>query len=384
MERLPRRRPDATARSRRLARLTDLPGARGWTGRRLLSLRAWDALVRGEPVATVLAHADRALAGPRARTRSPPDPRTGASPAAASRCPSCSASPTSTATGRTSPRRYSAKPPPSSRAGRARLPARVRDGAARPRPPPHRATGRGRGTRPRGAAARRPGGHGQPAGCSGVGILLRILIARGRIDEARRTAEAYGYGAAAPAVLVHPDPRPYAANYCSPAACTARRPRNSPPPGRGWTARRAQPAWCPGSSTWPGRWPGRPARAADLARDAVARARRFGTASGTGRALLAAARTATRADRPRLLDEAVTLLERSPAAHDLALALVDHGTALRHAGRPARRPTGSAPGWPPPSGAGRRPGGPRPRRTGRALAGRVPPAPRRPPAPHRP
>ncbi|MDW6064907.1 hypothetical protein SAZ11_52215 [Streptomyces sp. FXJ1.4098] len=95
------------------------------------------------------------------------------------------------------------------------------------------------------------------------------------------------------------------------------------------------PAWCP--------WQlhlaqslalTEPRQAAEVARDAVRRARQFGAHSMIGRALHTAGLVTQGPERLRLLAEAVDHLERSPSAYDLAVALVDHGTALRRIGLP--------------------------------------------------
>jgi DNA-binding CsgD family transcriptional regulator len=65
----------------------------------------------------------------------------------------------------------------------------------------------------------------------------------------------------------------------------------------------------------------------------VARARQFGAPSAIGQALRAAAEVSSGSSRIKLLEESVSHLERSPAAYELACALVALGTELRRAGR---------------------------------------------------
>lgn len=77
-----------------------------------------------------------------------------------------------------------------------------------------------------------------------------------------------------------------------------------------------------------------PERAVATALDAVQRARQYGASSAIGQALRAAAEVSPVPDRVCLLEESVGHLERSPAAYELARALVDLGTELRRAGRP--------------------------------------------------
>lgn len=69
-----------------------------------------------------------------------------------------------------------------------------------------------------------------------------------------------------------------------------------------------------------------PARARELAAEAVRRARAFGAPSGIGQALRVAAEVAAPgAGRVALLEEAVSLLSASPAGYELALALAAPG-----------------------------------------------------------
>lgn len=64
------------------------------------------------------------------------------------------------------------------------------------------------------------------------------------------------------------------------------------------------------------------------------RARQYGAPSTIGQALRVAAEVSPGPARVQLLEEAVGHLERSPAAYELACALVALGTELRRAGRP--------------------------------------------------
>jgi DNA-binding CsgD family transcriptional regulator len=70
-----------------------------------------------------------------------------------------------------------------------------------------------------------------------------------------------------------------------------------------------------------------------IARDDLARARRWGAPRGVGVALRAVALTDGDADPTIPLAEAVAVLERSPARLEHARALTDHGAALRRANR---------------------------------------------------
>ncbi|MFD3719172.1 hypothetical protein [Streptomyces sp. NPDC058674] len=79
-----------------------------------------------------------------------------------------------------------------------------------------------------------------------------------------------------------------------------------------------------------------PGQARATANEAVARARSFGASSVIGHALRVAATAADPSQAVVLLQEAVEHLEQSPAACELAHALVDHGTALHTMGDPHR------------------------------------------------
>jgi DNA-binding CsgD family transcriptional regulator len=76
-------------------------------------------------------------------------------------------------------------------------------------------------------------------------------------------------------------------------------------------------------------------RARQMARDDLARARRWGAASGIGVALRATALVASGAGSVGRLREAAEVLERSPARLEYARALTDLGAALRRGNRRA-------------------------------------------------
>jgi DNA-binding CsgD family transcriptional regulator len=78
---------------------------------------------------------------------------------------------------------------------------------------------------------------------------------------------------------------------------------------------------------------GQRTEAARVATDDLGRARRWGTASGIGVALRAAALVGDGSTTIELLTEAVHVLERSPARLEHARALIDLGAALRRANR---------------------------------------------------
>src|SRR5262249_32313349 len=73
--------------------------------------------------------------------------------------------------------------------------------------------------------------------------------------------------------------------------------------------------------------------AGELAREHLEMARRVGAPGALGRSLRAAALASGEAERLALLEEAVSVLERSMARGELAHALVDLGSELRRGGR---------------------------------------------------
>jgi DNA-binding CsgD family transcriptional regulator len=94
---------------------------------------------------------------------------------------------------------------------------------------------------------------------------------------------------------------------------------------------------------WPSDWKtfaapalaslGESARAAELAREHLSDAKKVGALGALGRALRAAARTLDGDRRLALLEEAVSVLQRSPARLDLAYALADLGGELNRRNR---------------------------------------------------
>ncbi|WP_328498262.1 LuxR C-terminal-related transcriptional regulator [Streptomyces sp. NBC_00414] len=179
-------------------------------------------------------------------------------------------------------------------------------------------------------------GPGTPAHWYAVGILVEILLARGRLTEATQTAEDYAFEQPFPAAVVFPDSqtvhgelllaRGLAKDAAAELAAAGRRldPRGM-----------RNPAWCP--------WQlhlaraeshDSPERAVATAADAVRRARLYGAPSAVGQALRAAADVSSGSARVKLLEESVDHLERSPAAYELACALVALGAELRRGSRP--------------------------------------------------
>lgn len=319
--------PDAPARSRRLARLAGHLTGRGMAERYILGLRAWDALVRGESSATVLAHAEEALGDGLSWT----DENWGFEVPVLVALTFL----------------YCDRPGRAEELfsrGIAECERKGWRGA-------HLALGLSylgyvryrRGRLAEAEDLAREGlriadrvGTGAPAQWAALGTLITVLLARGNVSAARETAERYHYGDVLPSAVVHPDAQEVHAELQLALGERTEAERQLSLLGSRLESRGIRnPAWCP----WQLRLartvaPAEPDRAAELAAEAVRRSRRFGTPGAIGRALYHAAAAAEGDQRLQLLSDAVDQLERSPAGLDLAWALADHGTALRRSGRP--------------------------------------------------
>ncbi|MFD3451102.1 ATP-binding protein [Streptomyces sp. NPDC058691] len=314
--------PDSPARSRRLARLADRLTGRDLTERYIIGLRAWDATLRGEPAESALRHSDRAL--------------TGSLPWA------------SEDFGFEVPVLVAMTYMYADRPGRAEelFAVGIGDYERQGWRGAHLAFGYSllgyvRYRRGRLAEAEdfaRDGlrladrvGRGTPVLWYSVAILITILVARGRVTEATALAEEYEFGEPFPAAVTFPDAqtvygelllaRGLVKDAITQLSTVGRRldPRGMRNPA--WSPWQLHLALAEAQDT--------PDRARATAAEAVERARQYGTASTIGQALRVAAEVAPEPERLKLLQEAVSHLERSPAGYELARALVDHGAALR-------------------------------------------------------
>lgn len=323
---------DSAARSRGLSRLAarlsdrDRPAGRGLEERWILGLRAWDALVCGEPRQTVLEHAGAALDGGMSWTDENrgfevpvsvaltymycDQPRRGEElfTRGMAECETKGWRGSHLAIGQTlfAYIRYR-------RGCLAEAEHWVREGLR---------------------TAERVDG-AVPAQWFAVGILVQTLLARGRTGDARRLADSYRYGDIVPNAVIYPDPRTV---YAELLLAEGRRDEAARLlgevgnwlEGRGWR----NPSWCPWQLHLASALARTdPDRAVRHARDAVARARGFGAASAIGQSLHTLAEVTGGQPALDLHAEAVDHLERSPAAHQLALAQVAHGAALARDGR---------------------------------------------------
>lgn len=319
--------PESPARSRRLARLADRLTGRDLTERYVIGLRAWDATLRGEPAHIAVHHAERALAG-------------GLGWAEADR-------------GFEVPVLVALTFMYADRPGRTEelFAAGIADFERQGWRGAHLSFGytllayvrfrRGRLAEAEdfvraGLRLAERVGPGTPAHWYAVGILVEILLARGRLTEASQLAEDHAFAEPFPAAVVFPDSqtvhgelllaRGLAKDAAAELAAAGRRldPRGM-----------RNPAWCP--------WQlhlaraeshDAPERAVATAADAVRRARLYGAPSAVGQALRAAADVSSGLARVNLLEESVAHLECSPAAYELACALVALGAELRRSSRP--------------------------------------------------
>ncbi|MFI6349025.1 ATP-binding protein [Streptomyces sp. NPDC050560] len=162
-------------------------------------------------------------------------------------------------------------------------------------------------------------------------MLIETLLARGRVDEARRIADRYGFGSPYPAILVLPDARSVRGRLLIAAGHTKE--------GVDELEAAEHAARVRGShNTVMAPWAGElaravaaddPLRAAALAERATIDADRFGTDTAVGEALRGRARLATGPAALALHKAAVARLEASPCRYEHARALVDLGAAAR-------------------------------------------------------
>lgn len=310
--------PDSPARSRRLAKLADRLSGRDLTERYVIGLRAWDACLRGEPVDVVLHHAGRVL-------------ETEFSWAYADR-------------GFEVPvlvamvHMYADRPERAEElfeAGTAEFERQGWRGAHLSFAYSLRAYIRyRRGRLAEAEELARAGlrlaervGRRTPVHWYAIAILVTTLLARGRVDEAWELVREHEYGEPFPAAVVFPDSQTVYAELLLARGQAKAAAAELEAVDRRLTPRGIQnPSWCPWRLHLARAVAAEdPARARELAEEAVRRARAFGAASGIGQALRVAAEVASPQDRPGLLEEAVEVLSASPAAYELALALAALG-----------------------------------------------------------
>ncbi|MER6460470.1 AAA family ATPase [Streptomyces sp. NPDC001228] len=319
--------PDSSARSRRLARLAaHLPG-RSLEERSILGLRAWDAMMRGEPQQTALSYAETALRGGLSWTDENRGFEVPASVALVFM--------------------YCDQP----RRAEDLLTRGMAECEAKGWRGSHLAVGQAllaytlfrRGCLTEAEEMARAGLYtadrvegAVPAQWFAIGALIQTLVARGRTTDARKLANSYRYGEAIPNAVIYPDPRTVYAQLLLAEGRQSEAERLLSDVGKWLDSRNwRNPAWC----SWQlhlasALAPTASDRAVHLAREAGKRAQGFGTASAIGQALHTEAEVTSGPTALSLYAEAVAHLEQSPAAYELARALVGYGAALSRTGQP--------------------------------------------------
>lgn len=177
-------------------------------------------------------------------------------------------------------------------------------------------------------------GHDIPAQWYAIGTLIETLLARGQIAEAQAFADSYDVGKVFPNAVVYPDPQAVWGKLLLARGMHEEAERQLAEAGQRLDSRGTRnPSWSPWQLDLAlAQAKHQPEKARATAQEAAARARTFGTASVIGHALRVQAATTDPAESVALLQEAVEHLEQSPAAYELAHALIDHGTALHAVG----------------------------------------------------
>ncbi|MFF5922387.1 ATP-binding protein [Streptomyces flavochromogenes] len=318
--------PESPARSRRLAALADRLTGRDVTERYIIGLRAWDATLRAEPASLALKEAERALEGG----------LTWADESRGFEVPVLVAL----------LHLYADRPGRAEElfaAGTAEFEKQGWRGA-------HLAFAytligyirfrRGRLMEAEDFAraglrlAERVGAR-TPALWYATGVMIEVLIARGRTDEAVRVAREHDFGEPFPAAVTIPDCETVHAELLLATGRTQEAAEELAAVGRRLDPRgKRNPSCCP----WQlhlalAEAATSPSKALATAHEAVARARQYGAPSAIGQALRVTAEVSEPADRVKLLEESVDWLDQSPAAYELARSLVALGAALRRTER---------------------------------------------------
>ncbi|GAA1377914.1 ATP-binding protein [Streptomyces beijiangensis] len=319
--------PDSPARSRRLSRLADRLTGRDLTERYIIGLRAWDATVRAEPAAVALHHAERALKGGLSwadESRGFEVPVLTAMVFMYADRPGRAEELFASGTGEFE--RQGWRGAHLSFAYTLLAYIRYRRGRLVEAEDFARA-----GIR----LAERVGAR-TPVWWYSTGILVEILLARGRTAEATQVAKEHDFVAPFPAAVTFPDSQTVYGQLLLARGRTKEAAVELASAGRRLDPRGMRnPAWCP----WRlhlalAELHDAPDLARETALEAVSRARQYGTESAVGQALRVAAEVCGGAERTKLLEESVAHLERSPAAYELARALVALGAQQRRTARP--------------------------------------------------
>ncbi len=173
-------------------------------------------------------------------------------------------------------------------------------------------------------------GSGLPVHWDAACLLIDTLLARGRTEEARRIADRYDFGPPYPSAMVLPDGPCMRGRLLLAEGRKEEAIAELEAAGAALESReRFNGIWAP--------WAGDlaralaeddPARAAHLAARNRVHAERFGTPTAMGEALRCVALFAPPERAAQLLAEAVGHLEKSSSAYEHALARVDYGIAI--------------------------------------------------------
>ncbi|GLX36141.1 hypothetical protein Sros01_22140 [Streptomyces roseochromogenus] len=180
-------------------------------------------------------------------------------------------------------------------------------------------------------------GHDIPAQWYAIGTLIETLLARGNVAEARQVARTYKLADGGfPRAVVYPDPQAVWGKLLLAQGRIEEAEHHLATAGKRLDLRGTRnPSWSPWQLDLAlAQVTHDTELAAATAAEAVVRARAFGASSVIGHALRVAAAAAEPARAAVLLKEAVDHLDQSPAAAELAHALIDHGTALHTLGDP--------------------------------------------------
>ncbi|MFJ8587294.1 ATP-binding protein [Streptomyces sp. NPDC093595] len=173
-------------------------------------------------------------------------------------------------------------------------------------------------------------GTGLPVQWDAVCLLIDTLLARGRVSEARRVADHHRFGPPWPSAMVMPDAPCVHGRLLLAEGRTDEAVTELEAAGRALEHRdRHNGVWAPWACDLARALAADdPSRAARHATRARVHAERFGTDTAVGEALRCAALFARPEEAVELLAQAVHHLAASPSAYEHALARYDHGLAL--------------------------------------------------------
>lgn len=170
-----------------------------------------------------------------------------------------------------------------------------------------------------------------PARWYPLGVLIEVLVARGRVAEAAELAEEHGFGEPFPSAVVFPVPQAVRGELrlamgLVDAAAADFTETGDKLEGRGV----ANPAWCAWRVNLAKALAGSdPEGAYEQAGEALRRAYRFGAPSAMGQALRVTGRLEGGQKGLAKIEDALMWLEHSDARYEYALTLVEYGIMLR-------------------------------------------------------